>query len=93
MATYETEGHTHIPLKHGHATFRGENFKPSEELMEALNKMAELAYKAGTGILLEPKSRLTIQNVSVSVCEHCTDENGNNIGNFYICDFCGRKVD
>jgi hypothetical protein len=40
---YEYE-HTHIELKHGYATFLGKDFKPSDDLLNALNKMAELAY-------------------------------------------------
>lgn len=27
-----------------------------------------------------------------SVCENCTDKNGQNIGNVYICEKCGRTV-
>lgn len=41
----------------------------------------------------KPTEQCNLPDVSVAVCKHCTDENGNNIGNFYICDFCGRKVD
>ena len=36
--------HKHIAIKHGHATFYGDA-EPSEELLNALNKMAELAYE------------------------------------------------
>lgn len=36
--------HRHIAIKHGHATFYGDA-EPSKELLEALNRMAELVYK------------------------------------------------
>ena len=36
--------HKHIPVKHGYATFYGDE-EPSQELLEVLNKMSELAYE------------------------------------------------
>jgi hypothetical protein len=38
---------------------------------------------------------LTTLNLPVvkTVCTNCTDTNGNNIGNMYICETCKRNVD
>lgn len=61
---YEYE-HTHIELKHGYATFLGKDFKPSDELLNALNKMAELAYNECGGLKVNTGGRqLTIPDVS-----------------------------
>ena len=60
---YEYE-HTHIELKHGYATFLGKDFKPSDELLNALNKMAELAYNECGGLKVNTGGRqLTIPDV------------------------------
>ena len=60
---YEYE-HTHIELKHGYATFLGNDFKPSDELLSALNKMAELAYNECGGLKVNTGGRqLTIPDV------------------------------
>ncbi|MDA3854006.1 MAG: hypothetical protein PF444_07190, partial [Bacteroidales bacterium] len=51
--------HTHIPLIHGHATFSGADYKPTLEMMTALNNMAEIAYnKADELILLSQEKEL-----------------------------------
>jgi hypothetical protein len=49
-----------------------------------LNAMIEYAAKV---------KKLNIPAVIKSVCEKCTDKNGQNIGNMYICEYCGRTVD
>ena len=61
--------HTHIPIKHGYATFIGKDFKPSDELLQALNKMAEIAYEQCDGLNVSTGERqLTIPDVSGSFC-------------------------
>lgn len=86
---YEYE-HTHIELKHGYATFLGKDFKPSEELLNALNKMAELAYNECGGLKVNTGGRqLTIPDVSISVCPKChaseVYENRNGDGECALC--------
>jgi hypothetical protein len=63
---YEYE-HTHIELKRGYATFLGKDFKPSDELLNALNKMTELAYNECGGLKVNTGGKqLTIPDVSGS---------------------------
>jgi hypothetical protein len=43
--------------------------------------------------LISRIEQLSKADVIKSVCVKCTDKNGNNIGNMYICEYCGRTVD
>ena len=90
---YEYE-HTHIEIKHGYAIFLGKDLKPSDELLNALNKMSGLAYNECGGLKVNTGGgQLTIPDVSKSVCPKCGSTNWlyDNLLNMLSCENCYTK--
>jgi hypothetical protein len=45
--------HTHVSIKHGHATFEGKNVKPNDDVLKALESMGEVAYNNSDKLRIE----------------------------------------
>jgi hypothetical protein len=75
--------HRHVAIKRGHATFYGEG-EPSKELLEALNKMAELAYEQCGGVKVDTgENNALLPDVVFSEADPCK---------YFPCNYNGTKA-
>jgi len=82
--------HKHVAIKHGHATFYGDT-EPSKELLEALNKMAELAYEQCGGVKVDTgENNALLPDVSFAKRKVCRCYEVPPKKDFEKCDTCGK---